>query len=100
VPLWPAEVWEGQIDVILFALLLLFQTTRPKKGQPCCLYVMLYSLLRFFLEFLRGDYVEPMLWGHCPGVLLHSPAPLCVGGDEKKNGSLTGSRFLFHFFRL
>lgn len=62
-PLWPAEVWEGQIDVILFALLLLFQTTRPKKGQPCCLYVMLYSLLRFFLEFLRGDYVEPMLWG-------------------------------------
>ena len=24
---------------------------------------MLYSLLRFFLEFLRGDYVEPMLWG-------------------------------------
>ena len=49
--------------MILFALLLLFQTTRPKKGQPCCLYVMLYSLLRFFLEFLRGDYVEPMLWG-------------------------------------
>jgi phosphatidylglycerol---prolipoprotein diacylglyceryl transferase len=49
--------------VILFAVLLLFQTTRPKKGQPCCLYVMLYSVLRFFLEFLRGDYVQPMLWG-------------------------------------
>ena len=63
VPLWPAEVWEGQVDVILFALLLLFQTTKPRKGQPCCLYVMLYSLLRFSLEFLRGDYVEPMLWG-------------------------------------
>lgn len=62
-PLWPAEVWEGQIDVILFAILLLFQTTRPKKGQPSCLYVMLYSLLRFFLEFLRGDYVRPMLFG-------------------------------------
>ena len=23
----------------------------------------IYDLLRFFLEFLRGDYVEPMLWG-------------------------------------
>ena len=33
-PLWPAEVWEGQIDVILFAILLLFQTTRPKKASP------------------------------------------------------------------
>lgn len=61
--LWPAEVWEGQIDVILFALLLLFQTTKPYKGQTCCLYVMLYSLLRFFLEFLRGDYTKPLLWG-------------------------------------
>lgn len=49
--------------MILFAILLLFQTTKPKKGQPCCLYVMLYSLLRFFLEFLRGDYVQPMLLG-------------------------------------
>ena len=36
---------------------------QARKGQPCCLYVMLYSLLRFSLEFLRGDYVEPMLWG-------------------------------------
>jgi len=62
-PLWPAEVWEGQIDIILFALLLLFQTTHYKKGQCCCLYVMMYSVLRFFLEFLRGDYTEPFLFG-------------------------------------
>lgn len=62
-PLWPAEVWEGQIDVVLFCLLLLFQTTKPKKGQSCCLYVMLYSILRFCLEFLRGDYVKPLFLG-------------------------------------
>ena len=62
-PLWPAEVWEGQIDIILFARLLLFQTTHYKKGQCCCLYVMMYSVLRFFLEFLRGDYTEPFLFG-------------------------------------
>ncbi|MBP2653893.1 MAG: Prolipoprotein diacylglyceryl transferase [Firmicutes bacterium] len=55
-PLWPAEVWEGQIDVIIFVLLLIFRTTNHAKGQVILLYAVLYSLARFFLEFLRGDY--------------------------------------------
>lgn len=55
-PLWPAEVWEGQIDVIIFVLLLLFRTTNHAKGQVFILYGILYSTARFFLEFLRGDY--------------------------------------------
>ena len=55
-PLWPAEVWEGQIDVVIFALLLLFRTTKHARGQAFVLYTMLYSAARFFLEYLRGDY--------------------------------------------
>jgi phosphatidylglycerol:prolipoprotein diacylglycerol transferase len=55
-PLWPAEVWEGQLDVIIFVLLLLFRTTNHKKGQVFTLYAVLYAISRFFLEFLRGDY--------------------------------------------
>lgn len=62
-PLWPAEVWEGQIDIILFALILVFCTTKYKKGQVFPLYVILYSVERFFLEFLRGDYSEPVFLG-------------------------------------
>lgn len=62
-PLWPAEVWEGQIDIILFALILVFCTTKYKKGQVFPLYVILYSIERFFLEFLRGDYSEPVFLG-------------------------------------
>ena len=32
-PLWPAEVWEGQLDVVIFALLLLFRTqTTPRAS--------------------------------------------------------------------
>ena len=62
-PLWPAEVWEGQIDVVIFALLLLFRSFRHTKGQTLCLYGFLYSLERFCLEFLRGDYAEPWLFG-------------------------------------
>lgn len=63
VPLWPAEVWEGQLDVVIFAVLLLFRTTNHAKGQAVCLYMMLYSVLRFFLEILRGDYAEPWVFG-------------------------------------
>lgn len=60
-PLWPAEVWEGQLDVVIFALLLIFRAFNHAKGQAVCLYMMLYSGARFGLEFLRGDYAEPYL---------------------------------------
>lgn len=62
-PLWPAEVWEGQLDVVIFALLLIFRACGHARGQVMCLYVMLYSAVRFGLEMLRGDYVEPFLFG-------------------------------------
>ena len=55
-PLFPAEVWECQLDVVIFALLLIFRCTNYVKGQCFALYVMLYAVARFFLEFLRGDY--------------------------------------------
>nr|WP_298706269.1 prolipoprotein diacylglyceryl transferase [uncultured Veillonella sp.] len=57
-PLWPAEIWEGQIDILIFVFLLLFSTKRHKKGQVFVLYAILYSAARFGLEFLRGDYVD------------------------------------------
>ncbi len=60
-PLWPAEVWECQLDFVIFAMLLIFRSTRHKKGQCFALYVMLYSIIRFFLEYLRGDYTELVL---------------------------------------
>ena len=62
-PLWPAEIWEGQLDVVLFAILLIFRTTNHARGQAICLYGMLYSFIRFFLELLRGDYTEPLALG-------------------------------------
>jgi len=60
-PLWPAEIWEGQLDFVIFALLLSFRSFPHAKGQCFCLYVMLYAAARFALEFLRGDYTEPVL---------------------------------------
>ncbi|SNV65554.1 prolipoprotein diacylglyceryl transferase [Veillonella rodentium] len=57
-PLWPAEVWEGQIDILIFVALLLFSSFKHAKGQVFVLYAILYSIARFCLEFLRGDYVD------------------------------------------
>ncbi|UOF92154.1 prolipoprotein diacylglyceryl transferase [Fodinisporobacter ferrooxydans] len=54
-PLWPAEVWEGQLDVIIFALLLVIKQRRLPKGSIFLLYNILYNIGRFFLEMLRGD---------------------------------------------
>ncbi len=62
-PLWPAEIWECQLDIVIFALLLIFRTTKHAKGQVFVLYALLYSLARFFLEFLRGDYTEVVWMG-------------------------------------
>ena len=54
-PLWPAEVWEGQVDVIIFALLVILRLRKWPSGTIFLLYMTLYNLSRFFLEGLRGD---------------------------------------------
>lgn len=63
-PLWPAEIWEGQIDVLIFVILLFYSSCKYNKGQIFSLYVVLYSIARFFLEFLRGDYTALTLGLH------------------------------------
>ena len=60
-PLWPAEVWEGQLDVVIFAILLMYRSFQHNKGQAFSLYVMLYCTARFFLEYFRGDYNDLVL---------------------------------------
>lgn len=54
-PLWPAEVWEGQADILLFACLLMLMQRRCPSGTVFLVYVTLYSAVRFLLECLRGD---------------------------------------------
>ncbi|GAB6151344.1 prolipoprotein diacylglyceryl transferase [Desulfosporosinus burensis] len=55
-PLWPAEIWEGQWDIVVFALILIISRWRIlPQGILFLIYITLYSLGRFTLEFLRGD---------------------------------------------
>ncbi|GAB7388448.1 prolipoprotein diacylglyceryl transferase [Bacillaceae bacterium] len=59
-PLWPAEIWEGQWDLIVFGLLLTLKNRPLPKGFIFLAYNILYSFGRFMLEFLRGD--SPRYW--------------------------------------
>lgn len=54
-PLWPAEVWEGQGDIIIFAILLLLKQRKWPLGWIFLIQITLYNLERFLLEILRGD---------------------------------------------
>jgi phosphatidylglycerol:prolipoprotein diacylglycerol transferase len=54
-PLWPAEVWEGQMDVIIFAVLMILLPRKMPKGFLFLTYAVLYNVGRFCLEMLRGD---------------------------------------------
>ena len=54
-PLVPAELMEGAGDLAIMLLLLLLFKRRPFRGFLGLMYFILYSLLRFTLEFWRGD---------------------------------------------
>ncbi|MCH1642131.1 prolipoprotein diacylglyceryl transferase [Paenibacillus timonensis] len=55
VPLWPAEIWEGQLDLIVFGVLMALKNIKLPVGGLFLSYTMMYALVRFSLEFLRGD---------------------------------------------
>lgn len=54
-PLWPAEIWEGHWDLIIFAILLILQNKKLPTGVQTAIYFILYAVGRFALEYLRGD---------------------------------------------
>lgn len=54
-PLWPAELFEMQWNMLVFAMLLGLKNKKWPKGFIFLTYNVLYSTGRFFLEYLRGD---------------------------------------------
>jgi phosphatidylglycerol---prolipoprotein diacylglyceryl transferase len=54
-PLYPAEVWEGQMDFVIFGLLLMMRNRPRFRGFLFLSYNILYSIGRFLLEIMRGD---------------------------------------------
>lgn len=56
----PVQLYEASGNLVLYALLLYLYRHRTRPGRIFALYLILYPLLRFSLEFLRGD--ERLSW--------------------------------------
>lgn len=90
-PLWPAEVWEGQGDIIIFALLLIIKQWRIPRGWLFLIQMILYNLERFFLEMLRGDsprflfHWDAAQWTSIPVVVISlALLPYLANRDKKR----------------
>jgi len=56
IPLHPTQLYEAGAELaILFALLLSERKGRPFPGRTFWLYILLYAISRFVIEFFRGD---------------------------------------------
>ena len=58
--LYPTQIYESIGDFVIFLVLLNIAKRRTFSGQVLLLYFMLYSSLRFIVEFYRGD--NPDVW--------------------------------------
>lgn len=57
-PRIPTQLMESGFDFILFAVLIGYQKTTKKAYRPIGIYLTSYSVVRFCIEFLRGDVVR------------------------------------------
>lgn len=55
VKLWPTQLFSAGGDFLIAAILLLTYRKLPHKGDSGALYLLLYAVGRFFVEFFRGD---------------------------------------------
>lgn len=55
IPLHPAQLYESLATFAIFGILLWWYSRKKRDGEVFLLYLTLYAVARFFLEFLRGD---------------------------------------------
>ncbi|OQA89507.1 MAG: Prolipoprotein diacylglyceryl transferase [Elusimicrobia bacterium ADurb.Bin231] len=63
VELFPVQILSS---LLLFAIFWFLRYLYPKQkvsGRICAMYLMLYGIKRFFVEFLRGDFRGRYIWG-------------------------------------
>ena len=66
VPLHPTQLYESAANLLLFLLLAKLYNKPHKDGTILLIYIACYSLLRFVIEFFRGDYRGAFVLGLSP----------------------------------
>ena len=89
----PAFLYESILDLIIFGILLYFARTKKikKDGNIALIYLILYSVVRIFVEYIRIDCIR-YVWGvsvaiiASVGIIILSTALLILNNRNKKDG--------------
>ena len=60
IPLFPTQIVESILNIIAGISLIIYTVRDRKEGQAIGIYIIYYSLMRFIIEFLRGDVLRGM----------------------------------------
>lgn len=63
VPRFPVQLLEAGINLLLFLALMIYGRKRRKPGVLLGIYLICYAIIRFTLEFFRGDVERGIFFG-------------------------------------
>lgn len=70
VPLHPTQLYESALNLLLFFILHRYYQRPHRDGSVVALYIVGYALLRFSIEFFRGDFRGGFFLGMSPSQLI------------------------------
>jgi len=81
-PLHPVQLYESVLNFLNFFVLFLVLRKKRFDGQVFSLYVVNYSVIRFFTEFFRGDHADKTYLFKGPSAFLSLSLPqlFCILG--------------------
>jgi phosphatidylglycerol:prolipoprotein diacylglycerol transferase len=93
-PLHPVQLYESVLNFLNFAVLFVVLKKKKFDGQVFALYILNYSVIRFFTEYFRGDHSDSVYFirGATPLTSLSLPQLFCLLG-------LVGGSVLFVVLR-
>jgi phosphatidylglycerol---prolipoprotein diacylglyceryl transferase len=80
VSLHPTQLYEFLVEVIIFVLLMILFRRKSFDGQIAALYMFLYGIGRYFLEFVRDDPERGSMFGGIMTVTQFIAILLVIGG--------------------
>ena len=60
-PVYPVQLFESAGNLLMCAVLLLLLRKRKYAGTVGGVYLILYGVMRFLIEFMRGDHTDSIL---------------------------------------
>ncbi len=81
-PLYPVQLFEAVLNFLNFFVLFMVLKKKRFEGQVFSLYILNYSIIRYFTEFFRGDHADKayLIRGSSPWLSISYPQLFCILG--------------------